>query len=117
MSPSPPHLTWVMACVWLLIVNRQRLHSQGCGSDMSRTPWEGRQLPVLCRPFSLTLGFHPRHGCSCRHLLLLLPVPTHRVVASQTLMVASLLPVQNRRAGSSTCAGSQAMLVMNLRWP
>lgn len=37
--------------------------------------------------------------------------------ASQTLMVPSLLPLQNRRLGSSTCAGSQEMLVMNLRWP
>lgn len=41
----------------------------------------------------------------------------YRVEASQTLIVASLLPVQNRRLGSSTCAGSQEMLVMNLRWP
>lgn len=40
-----------------------------------------------------------------------------RVLASHTLMVASLLPDTNRRLGSSTCAGSQAMLVMNLRWP
>lgn len=44
-------------------------------------------------------------------------LPAHRVLASQTLMVASLLPLQNRRLGSSTWAGSQEIEVMNLRWP